>query len=279
MTEKFYYPLYFKSKNGLIIRFDSIETGTVIALRESSDWKIGDYHNKWIPHTKPYWTEISNPNIRRNLAFYKRLGGIWTKAESIKISEYCGDTDINFDEESILKKRYFYDNGNEEKSFMYPWNNQHKKTINECQLLCYEDIFPINSKDIKLDTPKDNYKLGSYAKQAIQKAKDAKLFSELRKLDQKLKENIVKNTTVEIKVNGKNIKLEDSTPDIPKTELEESSKYVTHWFNSEEDYSHKTIQSPKQATKELQNPKMLGYTFITYKKVASRTTDIPTKKA
>ncbi len=83
---------------------------------------------------------------------------------------------------------------------------------------------------------------------------------------------------IDIKVNGKQIKLEN-TPKAPQTELEKHSKYVTIWFDNHGQISNQTSQSVKQATKDLQNPNMLGYTFITYKKVASRTTDIPTKKA
>ncbi len=91
------------------------------------------------------------------------------------------------------------------------------------------------------------------------------------------KENTMQHANIDIKVNGKQIKLED-TPKTPKTPLEAHSKYVTIWFNIHGDISHQTSESSKQANKALQKrPDFLGYTFVTYKKTASRTTDIPTK--
>lgn len=84
-------------------------------------------------------------------------------------------------------------------------------------------------------------------------------------------------TVVEVKVNGTTVCTADNTEKtaVAKTDLELAEKWITKWYNSEEDHITTTYDSPKEAKKKLQRPEFLGYTTVTYKKAASATTDIP----
>ncbi|MCD6436412.1 MAG: hypothetical protein J7L15_08530 [Clostridiales bacterium] len=345
-VNEFNYPLWFQSKHSeAILKFHSKTNATIVVEGNSAKHGAGGFnelkgfnHPSWTPHTDiNSWIEVENPEIsnhkqKRNLAFYKKSKEHWTKVEAENICKYCGDSDYTFDD-YIPEEEYFYDDGTSNKqAFMYSWSEQNEQRINECEILCYEDIFLqdlkfkvgdviIYTKSFGTPSPltitkitdedyvttkgqfsisnQHNFKLykSSLCPETIKDVSEWKIPDDsIHRISEDkfiptgtpalygfisntLKENtMTQNTTVEIKVNGKQIKLEDNLTKVPKTELEESSKYVTHWFTPEGDYSSKTSQSPKEATKSLQYPNMLGYTFITYKKITSRTTNIPTKE-
>ncbi len=280
MAKLFYYPLFFQSKvQDVIVKFTDLKTGEIIVEHPNAKkGKVGFMEPKgtivthWVPHTDTNsWIEVENPNIKesatqtdqkRNLAFYKKSNIPWTKAEAINICDYCGDVDTNFDEEHIPEAEYFYDTGSGIKAFMYAWTEQIEQRINECELLCYEDIFETSS-------------IGRISKDEFIQTGTPALYGFNTFIP--IKENtMAQDTKIEIKVNGKQIKLENNTPKVPTTDLKAHSKYVTIWFDNVGRITDQTSQSVKEATKKLQNPSKLGHTFITYKKVTSRTTNIPT---
>ena len=86
------------------------------------------------------------------------------------------------------------------------------------------------------------------------------------------------NPTITVTMTAKELAKYEKSQEtaVPKSELESATKYITKWYNVDGHCSSQTTQSPKQATKELQKPNRLGWTFRTYAFVASRTTAIPT---
>ena len=61
-TKEFQYPMWFKDNyKGSVIKFDSLESGTVVETG-TSPYKKGEYRQCWIEHTNSdVWTEIEEP--------------------------------------------------------------------------------------------------------------------------------------------------------------------------------------------------------------------------
>ena len=72
--KKFQYPMWFKANsNGLIIKFDGLESGTVVE-EGNSFYKKGDYNNNWVSHTdSEYWEEIEEPKSKQTIIMEKWL--------------------------------------------------------------------------------------------------------------------------------------------------------------------------------------------------------------
>ena len=99
-----------------------------------------------------------------------------------------------------------------------------------------------------------------------------------RKQKQSIKEQNMKPTTVEVKIDGVAVcNTTTAEPEIESTDLENAPKWVTQWYNDEGNFLFTNNISPKKAKKQLQNPDYLGYTFRSYKIHASATTSIPVK--
>lgn len=59
--KEFQYPMWFKNNsNGLIIKFDGLESGSVVE-EGITHYKKGEYDNLWVPHTNEYWEQIEEP--------------------------------------------------------------------------------------------------------------------------------------------------------------------------------------------------------------------------
>ena len=181
-----------------------------------------------------------------------------------------------------------------ENATMFAWNGEYQ-LYSYCKIVNNKIVFkkPYSKRNIDLGKTYSKVGDGVLASELEEvfynKATTNKItYDDLRKIDKLLSEkldNLSTNNketnmaqTIEIKVNGTDIKLENATPETPKTQLEEHSKNVTIWFDQYGRISNQNNQTAKEATKELQNPTRLGHTFITYTKSKSRTTDIPTKE-
>ena len=60
--KEFQYPMWFKSTyNGLVVRFDSLQSGTVVEEGDTY-YKKGEYTDRWLAHTdNEHWEEIEEP--------------------------------------------------------------------------------------------------------------------------------------------------------------------------------------------------------------------------
>ena len=94
----FQYPMWFKAKpNGIIIKFDGLESGTVIE-EGNSFYKKGDYNNNWVPHTdSEYWEEIEEPKSKQTITMEKwlmRRSDEYYICTTNKISNYSLSTPV-----------------------------------------------------------------------------------------------------------------------------------------------------------------------------------------
>lgn len=89
------------------------------------------------------WVDRFLPTEKRNLAFYKRSGEPWTKAEYDNIQNYCGlcnDSSSITDSYSQTKKFIFDDGGSY--NYMFMWYEQEEDpAFKNCTQVTYEDIF------------------------------------------------------------------------------------------------------------------------------------------
>ena len=72
--KEFQYPMWFKAiPNGIVIKFDGLESGTVVE-EGNSFYKKGTYNNTWVPHTdSEYWEEIEEPKSKQTITMEKWL--------------------------------------------------------------------------------------------------------------------------------------------------------------------------------------------------------------
>lgn len=84
--------------------------------------------------------KAKQPTLKRNLAFYKRSGTLWTEEEYHNIVKYCGyETDSRI--ANYASSKFIFDNGDPHR-FMYMWPKQEKNmNFNNCTQVAYEDIF------------------------------------------------------------------------------------------------------------------------------------------
>lgn len=84
--------------------------------------------------------------LRRGLAFYKQSEEIWTAEEFDKIRKYCGDKARGgtLSTDSTNSKYIFDDDSGQESAaaFMFNWSKWANKYLDQCEKVCYEDIFP-----------------------------------------------------------------------------------------------------------------------------------------
>ena len=72
--KEFQYPMWFKAiSNGLVIKFDGLQSGTVVE-EASSFYKKDDYNDIWVSHTdREYWEEIEEPKSKQTITMEKWL--------------------------------------------------------------------------------------------------------------------------------------------------------------------------------------------------------------
>ena len=73
-VKEFQYPMWFKSKaNGLVIKFDGLQSGTVVE-EGNSFYTKGEYSSLWVPHTdSEHWEEIEEPKSKQTITMQKWL--------------------------------------------------------------------------------------------------------------------------------------------------------------------------------------------------------------
>lgn len=88
INSEFTYPMWFKSRyNGLIVKFTSLDTGTVVFAGSSTMFKAGHVMSSWHPHTDTsVWTQIPEPKPQ-----WVPKGGEWTIRDSGSISQITSD--------------------------------------------------------------------------------------------------------------------------------------------------------------------------------------------
>ena len=139
-----------------------------------------------------------------------------------------------------------------------------------------EKPIDINIDSISIKEIKQNNILGS----ELIDNKSYDQYKEWMQYTKNTKENTMNDTTIcdtniEIKIDGKELCLKNNKPKKLKTMLQKANKYVTEWFDQYGDLADTTNHTPKQATKILQNPSSIGFTFRCYKLAISKTTSIP----
>ena len=72
--KEFQYPMWFKNNsNGLVIKFDGLQSGAIVE-EGSTFYKKGDYNNNWVSHTdSEYWEEIEEPKSKQTITMEKWL--------------------------------------------------------------------------------------------------------------------------------------------------------------------------------------------------------------
>lgn len=72
--KKLTYPMWFKANlNGLIIKFDGLQSGIVVE-EGNSFYTKGEYSSLWTPHTdSKYWEEIEEPKSKQTITMQKWL--------------------------------------------------------------------------------------------------------------------------------------------------------------------------------------------------------------
>lgn len=134
----------------------------------------------------------------------------------------------------------------------------------------------VNHNDVEhwkeIDNPEKSSTIKkTWSEVALKQAMEESLFSKFYKSENK--ENNMQ--TVEIKIDGKKVDLEENKVCKVKTDLERKPKWLTIWFDKKGQKCDNTEDSPKEAKKQLQKPENLGKTFRSYKLTESYTTDIP----
>ena len=96
--KEFQYPMWFKfNSNGLVIKFDGLESGTVVK-EGTTPYKKGEYKNTWTPHTDAdVWTEIEEPKSKQTIIMEKWLmkrGDEYYILNTTKIDNYHLSTPV-----------------------------------------------------------------------------------------------------------------------------------------------------------------------------------------
>lgn len=132
--------------------FNHFNLGEVNRFKIEEDNNGYSYDINWIDPEFKYNEEVVL--IKRNLAFYKKSGEPWTKAEYINIIKYVGDscTTTNYN----YSAKWCFDDGLQI-DFMHTWDRQENHpNFKSCKQVAYEDIFNIKltQKENKMATVK-----------------------------------------------------------------------------------------------------------------------------
>lgn len=182
------------------------------------------------------------PQIKRNLAFYKRSGKSWTKEEMIKIREYCGCSSDSFLETNTSYK-WVFEQGAPAEKFMHAWYTQEKYlNFKNCKQIAYEDIFNTNAESEKI----------SYNNKNLVKTKETTMTT----LQQILE------TIFETKL---------------KTDYEARPKLLLLVYDAEgKEVAQGLAESTNEVEKAIKfNPKLWGCKIISYKLHKESTINVP----